>query len=88
MDEIFYLCTNNLTMDTLFQVLKLLGSLGLFLYGMTLMSEGLQKVAGDKMRSILAAMTSTSLKRILTGLFHYLNHPVIQRDHCNGGQFC
>ncbi len=56
-------------MDTLFQVLKLLGSLGLFLYGMTLMSEGLQKVAGDKMRSILAAMTSTSLKRILTGLF-------------------
>lgn len=56
-------------METLFQVLKLLGSLGLFLYGMTLMSEGLQKVAGDKMRAILAAMTSNSLKRILTGLF-------------------
>jgi len=56
-------------MDIVFQVLKLLGSLGLFLYGMTLMSEGLQKVAGDKMRSILAAMTSNSFKRILTGLF-------------------
>lgn len=56
-------------MDALFQVLKLLGSLGLFLYGMTLMSEGLQKVAGEKMRSILAAMTSNSLKRVLTGLF-------------------
>ncbi len=56
-------------MDVVFQVLKLLGSLGLFLYGMTLMSEGLQKVAGDKMRSILAAMTSNSLKRVLTGLF-------------------
>lgn len=55
-------------MDVVFQVLKLLGSLGLFLYGMTLMSEGLQKVAGDKMRSILAAMTSNSLKRVLTGL--------------------
>jgi len=55
-------------MDIVFQVLKLLGSLGLFLYGMTLMSEGLQKVAGDKMRSILAAMTSNSLKRVLTGL--------------------
>ncbi|MEN6618462.1 MAG: Na/Pi cotransporter family protein [Rikenellaceae bacterium] len=56
-------------MDVVFQVLKLLGSLSLFLYGMTLMSEGLQKVAGDKMRSILAAMTSNSFKRILTGLF-------------------
>ncbi|EKD30837.1 MAG: hypothetical protein ACD_77C00474G0009 [uncultured bacterium] len=56
-------------MDVVFQILKLLGSLGLFLYGMTLMSEGLQKVAGEKMRSILAAMTSNSFKRILTGLF-------------------
>jgi phosphate:Na+ symporter len=56
-------------MDIVFQVLKLFGSLGLFLYGMTLMSEGLQKVAGDKMRSILAAMTSNPFKRILTGLF-------------------
>ncbi len=56
-------------MDVLLQVVKLLGSLGLFLYGMTLMSEGLQKVAGDKMRSILASMTSNSFKRVLTGLF-------------------
>ena len=37
--------------------LKLIGSLGLFLYGMKIMSEGLQKVAGDKLRSILTAMT-------------------------------
>jgi phosphate:Na+ symporter len=36
---------------------------------MTLLSESLQKVAGDKMRSILAAMTSNSFKRVLTGLF-------------------
>ena len=56
-------------MDVVFQVLKLLGSLGLFLYGMTLMSAGLQKVAGEKMRQVLAAMTSNSFKRILTGLF-------------------
>ena len=40
-----------------------------FFYGMTLLSESLQKVAGDKMRSILAAMTSNSFKRVLTGLF-------------------
>jgi len=56
-------------MSILFQILQVLGSLGLFLYGMTLMSESLQKVAGDKMRSILAAMTSNSFKRVLTGLF-------------------
>ena len=56
-------------MDAVFKILTLLGSLGLFLYGMTLMSEALQKVAGDKLRNILAAMTSNSLSRILTGLF-------------------
>lgn len=56
-------------MNTIFSILTLLGSLGLFLYGMTLMSEALQKVAGDKMRNILAAMTSNSLSRVLTGLF-------------------
>ena len=51
----------------LFKILHLLGSLVLFLYGMKLMSESLQKVAGDKMRSILAAMTSNKYKGILTG---------------------
>ncbi|MEF9931439.1 MAG: Na/Pi cotransporter family protein [Bacteroidales bacterium] len=56
-------------MNIVFNVLTLLGSLGLFLYGMTLMSEALQKVAGDKLRSFLAAMTSNSIKRIFTGLF-------------------
>lgn len=40
-------------MSAIFQILTLLGALGLFLYGMTLMSEGLQKVAGNRLRSIL-----------------------------------
>lgn len=56
-------------MSIAYQILKLVGSLGLFLYGMTLLSESLQKVAGDKMRGILAAMTSNSFKRVFTGLF-------------------
>lgn len=55
-------------MNIVLQILTLLGSLGMFLFGMTLMSESLQKVAGDKLRSILAAMTSNSFNRILTGL--------------------
>ncbi len=49
------------------QILTLIGALGLFLFGMKLMSEALQKVAGNKMRSILAAMTSSRLKGIFTG---------------------
>ena len=49
------------------ETLTLLGSLGIFLFGMKLMSESLQKVAGEKMRSILAAMTSNRLKGIFTG---------------------
>lgn len=55
-------------MSNLLQVLTLIGALGMFLYGMTLMSEGLQKTAGDKLRSFLASMTSNSFKRVLTGL--------------------
>jgi phosphate:Na+ symporter len=51
-----------------FDFLTLIGSLGLFLYGMKIMSEGLQKVAGDKMRSILSAMTSNRFTGVLTGV--------------------
>lgn len=50
------------------QVLTLVGSLGLFLFGMKLMSESLQKVAGNRMRQILAAMTENRFKGVLTGL--------------------
>ena len=53
----------------IFDVLKLIGSLGVFLYGMKLMSESLQKLAGNKMRQILTAMTSNRVTGVLTGLF-------------------
>ncbi|MBO5194167.1 MAG: Na/Pi cotransporter family protein, partial [Bacteroidales bacterium] len=55
-------------MQIVLQIFTLLGALGMFLYGMTLMSEGLQKAAGDRLRSFLASMTSTPFKRVLTGL--------------------
>lgn len=51
-----------------FDFLKLVGSLGLFLYGMKIMSEGLQKVAGNKMRTILSAMTTNRFAGVCTGL--------------------
>ena len=50
------------------QLLTILGALGMFLYGMNLMSSGLQKAAGDRLRGFLAAMTSSPFKGVLTGL--------------------
>ena len=47
---------------------KLLGSLALFLYGMKIMSEGLQKFAGDRLRRILTAMTTNRVTGVLTGV--------------------
>jgi len=55
-------------MELVLNILKALGSLGMFLYGMSLMSGGLQKLAGDKMRSFLASMTSNAFKRVITGI--------------------
>ncbi len=53
---------------TIIDFLTLIGSLGLFLYGMKLMSEALQKVAGGKLRNFLAAMTSNRVTGVLTGV--------------------
>lgn len=50
------------------QIFTFLGALGMFLYGMNLMSSGLQKAAGDRLRGFLSAMTSNPAKGVLTGL--------------------
>lgn len=55
-------------MATFLNILSFVGSLGLFLYGMKIMSEGLEKLAGDRMRSILGAMTKNRFAGVLTGL--------------------
>ncbi len=52
----------------LLQILTLLGSLAMFLYGMSQMSGGLQKMAGNRMRVFMAKMTSNIFKCILTGI--------------------
>ncbi len=56
-------------------LIKIFGALGLFIYGMKVMSEGIQRVAGDKLRNGLANMTSTRLGGVLTG---FLTTSVIQ----------
>ena len=50
------------------QIFTLLGAMGMFLYGMNLMSAGLQKAAGDRLRGFLSAMTSNPFKRVMTGV--------------------
>ena len=53
--------------NVIYQILMILGSLGLFLFGMKLMSESLQKVAGGKINTIISAMTSNRFKAVLSG---------------------
>lgn len=48
--------------------LSLLAAVCLFLYGMKVMSEGLQKVAGDRLRNILGVMTKNRVTGVLTGI--------------------
>ena len=53
---------------TVIDFISLLGSVCLFLYGMKVMSEGLQKVAGDRLRNILGIMTKNRVTGVLTGI--------------------
>ncbi|MBR1576515.1 MAG: Na/Pi cotransporter family protein [Bacteroidales bacterium] len=55
-------------MNTVLQILTLLGAVTLFLFGLSLLSGGLQKVAGSGLRSFLAKMTSNPFKQIITGI--------------------
>ncbi len=73
-----YFCTEKLffhiiifmvsTSDYVVSALRLIGSIGLLLFGMKMMSEALQKLAGSGLRHILAKMTSNRLSGILTGM--------------------
>ena len=55
-------------MELIINMFSLVGSLALFLFGMKTMSEGLEKFAGDRLRSILAAMTKNRVMGVLTGI--------------------
>ena len=56
-----------MTQDYLMIGMKLLGALGLLIYGMRMMSEALQKMAGPQLRHILAKMTTNRVTGMLTG---------------------
>jgi len=52
---------------SLTMIVWLVGGLGLFLYGMTIMSEGLQHVAGDSLRNFLRTLTKNRFAGVFTG---------------------
>ncbi|MGI9243426.1 MAG: Na/Pi cotransporter family protein [Verrucomicrobiales bacterium] len=54
-------------MATLNTILQILGSLGIFLFGMKVLSEGIQKTAGQRMRKIMATMTKNRFSGLVTG---------------------
>jgi phosphate:Na+ symporter len=54
-------------MDIIFLIINLLGGLGLFLYGMKMMGDGLENAAGDKLKGIFDKITSNPIKGVLTG---------------------
>ncbi|MDX1350924.1 MAG: Na/Pi symporter, partial [Putridiphycobacter sp.] len=51
----------------IFKLLVLIGSLGMFIFGMKIMSEGLQQAAGARLRNMLGSITSNRFKGVLTG---------------------
>ena len=63
-------------METVF---GLLGGLAVFLFGMNMMSEGLQKAAGAKMKSILSMLTSNPVLGVLEGTFELAGESILSR---------
>ena len=55
--------------ETLTTIFGLLGGLALFLYGMNMMSDGLQKAAGEKMKAVLGFLTKNPILEVLAGAF-------------------
>lgn len=56
-------------MQLLLQILTLIGSVAMLMYGMKVMSEGLQKMAGSKLSNVLGTMTTNRFSGVLTGAF-------------------
>lgn len=55
-------------MNIIMTLFKIIGSLGLFLYGIKLLSEGLQKTAGNRLKSVLRLMTKNRFVSVMTGI--------------------
>jgi len=68
--------------------LGLLGGLALFLYGMQMMSNGLEAAAGNRMKQILEKLTSNRFFGCCSGCRYHGGDPVLIRNHRHGSRFC
>ena len=69
-------------------VILILGSLGFFIYGMKLMSEGIQRAAGAQLRSILRNMTRNRYLGVFTGFLNHGPGSILFRNNRDDGEFC
>ena len=67
---------------------SLLGGLALFLYGMNMMSQGIEAAAGNKMKQILERLTTNPVSRCFSRSSDHCDHTVILRDNSQGCRFC
>lgn len=70
------------------QILQLLGGLALFLYGMQMMSQGLEAAAGNRMKQILEKLTANRFLGGSSRSRNYGNYPVFLCDHGHGSGIC
>ena len=69
-------------------IFSMLGGLALFLYGMNMMSNGLELAAGNKMKSILEKLTSNRILGVLVGALGYSCYSIFFSDNCHGRWIC
>ena len=70
-------------------IFSLLGGLALFLYGMTMMSNGLELAAGNKMKSILEKLTTNRFLGVLeVGALNYSDYSIIFSNNSHGCRIC
>ncbi len=75
-------------MEIFSMVLSLLSGVALFLFGMSLMGDGLKQAAGNKLEAFLYKMTNTPLKEVTLWYRSNKCHSVIFRDDSYGHRFC
>lgn len=69
-------------------VINLLGGLALFIFGMTFMSDGLKKLAGDYMKNILEKLTEKRIMAVLLGAGLTCTDPKLQCHVCHDCRIC
>ena len=69
-------------------IIPFVGGLGMFIYGMQIMAQGLENAAGNRMKSLLEALTKNKFFRRIAWSVHYRSDPELICDDRHGSRFC